>query len=310
MSEVKVYCGVDVAKAFLDVAWGKERRRVSNDVRGRKQIVEWLGQTRGEVQVICEASGGYERGLIATLHKYKMAVSLVQASRVRQFARASGIWAKTDKIDAEVLCRFGDAIKPEAMAAPRLAEQEKLRELDSQRRHLTALLVAEGNRQAQMSDRAVLALNKRLMTQIQKQIEQVDLLIKNLIDESEELSTKAKKLTAVSGVGGRTAALLLAQMPELGELNRREAAALAGLAPYNRDSGNMRGKRTIFGGRRVVRNGLYMAALVATRHNPILTTFYQRLRAAGKPPKLALTAVMRKLLLVLNSALKPETIYD
>jgi transposase len=309
MSEAKVYCGVDVAKAFLDVAWGKERRRVSNDASGIKQIVEWLGQISGTVQVICEASGGYERGLISYLHKHKIAVSLVQASRVRQFARASGIWAKTDKIDAAVLCTFGEAIKPEAMAAPRLAEQEKLRELDSQRRHLTSLLVAQGNRQAQMSDRAVLALNKRLMTQIQKQIEQVDLLIKNLIDQSQELATKAKKLTAVTGVGGRTAALLLAQMPELGELNRREAAALAGLAPYNRDSGNMRGKRTIFGGRRAVRNGLYMAALVASRYNPTLRAFYQRLRAAGKPSKLALTAVMRKLLLVLNSALKPETIY-
>jgi transposase len=309
MSEAKVYCGVDVAKAFLDVAWGKERRRVSNDVSGRKQIVKWLGPIRGEVQVICEASGGYERGLIASLHQHQIAISLVQASRVRQFARASGIWAKTDRIDAGVLCAFGEAIKPAALAAPRLAEQEKLRELESQRRHLTSLLVAEANRQAQLSDRVVLALNKRFMTRIQKQIEQIDLLIKKLIDESQELSTKAKKLTAVTGVGERTAALLLAQMPELGELNRREAAALAGLAPYNRDSGNLRGKRTIFGGRRAVRNGLYMAALVATRHNPILTAFYRRLRAAGKPPKLALTAVMRKLLLVLNSALKSETIY-
>ena len=181
--------------------------------------------------------------------------------------------------------------------------------MESHRRHLSALLVAEQNRTAQLYDPAVRALNKRLMGQIQKQIDAIDLLIKELIQESAELTAKAQKLTAIIGVGPRTAALLLAQMPELGELNRREAAALAGLAPFNRDSGNMHGKRTIFGGRRAVRNGLYMAALVATRHNPILAAFYQRLRAAGKPPKLALTATMRKLLLALNSALKTDHSY-
>src|SRR4051794_37276557 len=153
MSEVKVYCGVDVAKAFLDVAWSKESRRVTNDEAGRKQIVTWLGQMNGRVRVIAEASGGYERGLVAMLQKHGIEVSLVQASRVRQFARASGIWAKTDQIDATVLCAFGEAIRPAPMAAPRSAQQEKLRQLDSQRRHLSALLVSEGNRQAQMSDR-------------------------------------------------------------------------------------------------------------------------------------------------------------
>jgi transposase len=127
--------------------------------------------------------------------------------------------------------------------------------------------------------------------------------------KSQELSAKAEKLTAISGVGPRTAALLLAQMPELGQLNRREVAALVGVAPFNRDSGKLRGKRTIFGGRRHVRHGLYMAALVAARHNPILRAFYRRLRAAGKPAKLALTATMRKLLIVLNSSLKPDPIY-
>jgi transposase len=148
-----------------------------------------------------------------------------------------------------------------------------------------------------------------LIKQLQKQIEQVDLLIKNDIAASSELSLKAQKLTAISGVGVRTAALLLAQMPELGQLNRREVAALVGVAPFNRDSGKLRGKRAIHGGRRPVRHGLYMAALVAARHNPILRPFYLRLRAAGKPAKLALTATMRKLLIALNSALKPQLTY-
>ena len=167
----------------------------------------------------------------------------------------------------------------------------------------------EQNRAARVSDGCVRKLNRSLLNQIKKQIEQLDLLIKEHIEASPALLVKAQKLTAISGVGARTAALLLAQMPELGQLNRREVAALVGVAPFNRDSGKMRGKRAIYGGRRPVRHGLYMAALVASRYNPVLRAFYLRLRAAGKPAKLALTATMRKLLIVLNSALKPDLNY-
>jgi transposase len=305
MKEQVVYVGVDVAKAYLDVAWEQESRRVANDATGTNALVKRLVQIAGSVQVICEASGGYERALIQALQRGGIKVSLVQASRVRQYARASGILAKTDSIDARVLCGFGQAIRPPAAAAPK-PHQEKLREVESQRRHLSCLLVAEQNRRAQLTDKALLKLSKRLIDQVKKQIAQIDLLVQRVIEQSEELTSKAQKLTAVCGVGPRTAALLLAQMPELGELNRREAAALAGLAPFNRDSGTARGKRAIFGGRRAVRCGLYMAALVASRHNPVLAQFYQRLRSAGKPPKLALTATMRKLLIVLNSSLKTD----
>ena len=305
MKEEVVYVGVDVAKAHLDVAYKQESWRVANDAAGRKALVKRLAQIVGSVQVICEASGGYERALLQALQRGGIKVSLVQASRVRQYARASGVLAKTDSIDAQVLCRFGQAIGPKASAPPK-PDQEKLREVESQRRHLSRLLVAEQNRNAQLTDKVLLRLSKRLLTQIQKQIAQIDLLLQQLITQSPELCAKARKLTALSGVGPRTAALLLAQMPELGELNRRQAAALAGLAPFNRDSGAARGKRAIFGGRHAVRSGLYMAALVAARHNPILANFYQRLRSAGKPPKLALTATMRKLLIVLNSALKTD----
>jgi transposase len=305
MKEQVVYVGVDVAKAFLDVAWEQERWRVTNDAAGRKALVKRLSQIAGLVQVICEASGGYERGLIQALQGGGIKVSLVQATRVRQYARASGVLAKTDSIDAQLLCRFGQAIRPQA-SATRQPHQEKLREMESQRRRLSRLLVAEQNRRAQLTDKTLLRLNKALLTQIQKQIAQIDLLLQQLIAQSPELCAKARQLTALCGVGPRTAALLLAQMPELGELNRRQAAALAGLAPFNRDSGAARGKRAIFGGRRAVRCGLYMAALVASRHNPILAAFYRRLRAAGKPPKLALTATMRKLLIALNSSLKTD----
>jgi len=181
--------------------------------------------------------------------------------------------AKTDRIDAEVLCEFGNVMRPQIVTAATL-EQEHLRELESQRRHLTHLLVMEQNRGARLSDVCVCKLNRRLIIQIKKQIDQLDLLIKEHIEQAQELSAKAKKLTSISGVGLRTAALLLAQLPELGELNRGEVAALVGVAPFNRDSGRMRGKRAIYGGRRPVRHGLYMAALVAARHNPVLRQFY------------------------------------
>jgi transposase len=304
VKEQLVYCGVDVAKSYLDAAIGNEKRRFSNDPVGHRQLIKWVKQINTSVQAICESSGGYERALVQALARARLKISLVQANRVRQFARAAGILAKTDRLDAEVLCAFGKVMRPQTVTAA-TREQEHLRELESQRRHLTHLLVMEQNRGARLSDISVLRLNRSLINQIKKQIERLDLLIKEHIEQSEELSAKAEKLTAISGVGARTAALLLAQMPELGQLNRREVAALVGVAPFNRDSGKMRGKRAIYGGRRPVRHGLYMAALVAVRHNPILRAFYLRLRAAGKPPKLALTATMRKLLIVLNSTLKP-----
>jgi transposase len=308
MKEELVYLGVDIAKSHLDAAIGAQKHRFCNDTVGHRQLVRWIEQTEAAVQVICESSGGYERRLVQALAGARIKVSLVQANRVRQFARAAGILAKTDRIDAEVLCEFGKVMQPQTVIAATL-EQEHLRELESQRRHLTHLLVMEQNRGARVSDASVVRLNRSLINQIKKQIEKLDLLIKEHIEQSPGLSAKAEKLTSIKGVGERTAALLLAQMPELGQLNRREVAALVAVAPFNRDSGKMRGKRAIYGGRRFVRHGLYMAALVAARHNPILRNFYLRLRATGKPAKLALTATMRKLLIVLNSALKRDLTY-
>jgi transposase len=308
VKEELVYLGVDIAKSYLEAAIGAEKRRFPNDAMGHRQLIKWVKQLSAAVQVICESSGGYERGLVRALVRARVKISLIQANRVRQFARAAGILAKTDRIDAEVLCAFGKVMQPPTVTAATL-EQEHLRELESQRRHLTRLLVMEQNRGARLSDALVRRLNRSLINQLKKQIERLDLLIEEHIEQSPELSAKAAKLTSISGVGARTAALLLAQLPELGELNRRQVAALVGVEPFNRDIGKMRGKRVIYGGRRPVRHGLYMAALVAPRHNPILRNFYQRLRAAGKPAKLALTATMRKLLIVLNSALKPDLLY-
>ena len=254
--------------------------------------------------MICEASGGYEQRLLESLEQSGLKVTLVQANRVRQYARAAGILSKTDKVDARVLSAFGAAMQPKP-TVPQSAEQKRLREYEAQRRHLSALLVAEQNRLEQLGCAELRVLSRSLINKIKKQIVTIDARIASLIAQDQELCVKAQKLTSITGIGTRTAALLLAQMPELGQLNRRQVAALGGLAPFNHDSGTLRGKRTIFGGRRALRSGLYMAALAAARHNQILSNFYQRLRAKGKPHKLALTAVMRKLLLALNHVLKP-----
>jgi transposase len=304
MKEEVVYCGIDVAKSQLEVALLQERWQVANTPAGIAQLVKRLKTQRAKVHVICEASGGYEQTLVRALQRSALRVSLVQANRVRQFARAAGILAKSDSIDATVLVRFGAAMQPASTPAQPL-HIARLRELDAQRRHLSRLLSGEQNRLAQLSCAELRALSRSLISKVKKQIATLDARIAAVIGQDQILCAKAQKLTSITGVGSRTAALLLAQMPELGSLNRAQAAALAGLAPFNRDSGTMRGKRTIFGGRRALRTGLYMAAVAAAHHNHILAPFYQRLRAAGKPPKLALTAVMRKLLIALNSALAP-----
>ena len=304
MNKAVVYIGVDVAKASLDVAWAERTRRFANNKSGLGALSKWVKQSPLAVHLICEASGGYERGLLDAAEVNGIKVSLVQANRVRQYARAAGILAKTDKVDARVLCAFGSTMQPEPRA-PLSAQQKQLRELETQRRHLSRMLVAEQNRLAQLNDKELQRLTRSLLATLKRQMAAIDARIAGLIAQDQSLKEKAQKLTAIAGVGTRTAVLLLAQIPELGTLNRAQAAALAGLAPFNRDSGTLRGKRTIFGGRRALRCGLYMAALVAARHNLILRNFYQRLRSKGKPPKVALTAVMRKLLLALNHTLKP-----
>ncbi len=191
MKEELVYVGVDIAKAYLDAAIGNEKRRFANDTLGHRQLINWIKQMPASVQVICEPSGGYERALVRALVAAQLKISLVPANRVRQFARAAGILAKTDRMDAKVLCAFGEAMQPGTISASQL-EQEHLRELESQRRHLTHLLVMEQNRAVRMSDLWVCKLNRRLITQIKKQIEQVDLLIQRQIKASRELSAKQK----------------------------------------------------------------------------------------------------------------------
>lgn len=302
-----VYAGVDISKAALDVSLtGQTPYRYTNDAAGIAKLVKALKKLPEPAWVICEPSGGYERDLLEALWAAGITVSLVNAARIRAFARAQGLLAKTDEIDASVLREFGELLQPAALAAPS-PERQKLAALVQRREQLIIILSTEEQRLAQTRDAAVRKLGASLIKELQKQVEQLEEMIETQINDDETLKAQSERLQQVKGIGQVTASTLLAEMPELGKLSRNEAGALAGVAPYNRDSGVLRGRRTIRGGRVQVRRVLYMAALVAARFNPILKAFYQRLLADGKPKKLALTAVMRKLIVLLNHLLKnPE----
>ena len=298
------FVGVDIGKASLDVSLaGQPPFRYANDPAGRAALLTALKKLPQPVQVICEPSGGYERDLLAALWAAGLAVSLVHAARVRAFARAQGRLAKTDPIDAVVLRQFGEVFTPAPLAAP-AAERARLAALVQRREQLVNLLATEEQRLAQTREPVVRKLSERLRKALQTQVEQFDQLIAAQIAADETLSQQSERLQEVKGIGPVTASTLLAEMPELGTLSRGEAAALSGLAPYNHDSGAHKGRRTIHGGRAQVRRVLYMAALVAARYNPILKAFYDRLVADGKAKKLALIALMRKLIILLNHLLK------
>ena len=309
MKEQNIYLGLDVAKSHLDLdapAGGagasRSRTRFANSAQGIARMMQTL-KVHGTPHIILEPSGGYEHSVVAALQKAGVVVSMVPAARVRQFARAAGLLAKTDLIDAHVLARYGASLKPAPLRRPD-AEVERLGQFEAQRRHLVALRAAEQTRLLQLEQRSLIAAQKQFLALLSRQIAALQRQIDSLIKESPGLHQKAQVLSQFKGVGSGTVATLLAQMPELGSLNRAQAAALAGVAPFNRESGSWRGKRMIAGGRRHVRSALYMATLSAVRFNPWLRSFYQRLRSNGKPPKLALTAAMRKLLLALNASLK------
>lgn len=298
------YVGVDISKDGLDLSLaGQAPSRYANSAAGIADLVKTLKPLASPAHVICEPSGGYERELLEALWAAGMAVSLVHAGRIRAFARAQGLLAKTDQIDATVLREFGELLRPEATAAP-APPRQRLAALVQRREQLLNILTMEEQRLAQSRDAVVRKLSEPLLKELQKQIEQMETLIAAQIDEDATLKGQSERLQQVKGIGPVTASTLLAELPELGKLSRNEVGALAGVAPYNCDSGAHRGRRMIRGGRVRVRRVLYMAAVVAARYNPILKRFYERLVAAGKPKKVALTAVMRKLVVLLNHLLK------
>ena len=307
MARARVCVGIDVAKAWLDVSVGAEGAvwQVRNDAAGIAELVERLGELQPE-RIVVEATGGLERAVAAGLDAARLPVVVENPRQVRDFARATGRLAKTDKIDAGMLARYGEALQPAVRELPD-AQMRELRGLVVRRRQVVKLLTAERNHLAQAATGWVHKRVKRLMGVLQRQLAEVDRELVRMIQARREWRAQYAVLRSVPGIGPVTANLLVAALPELGKLNRKQIAALVGVAPHNRDSGSYRGKRSIWGGRAAVRTCLYMASLVATRHNAVIKAFYARLCAAGKPKKVALTACMRKLLTILNHMLRTNS---
>jgi transposase len=302
------YLGLDIAKRSLDLSAHPAcpQRTYANDAAGHQALLAALGQVPGPIQIICEATGGYEQLLLAALHQAQVPVTLVNPRQVRDFARAKGLLAKTDALDAAVLAEYGRLFTPAATAALSPAQQ-RLAHLVTRRQELLEMITQEQHRAEHHHDPFVLHQARRLTTTLRRHLAQLEEEIKALEKGDATLAGQVQRLMGIQGVGQRTAWLLLAALPELGTLQRGQAAALAGLAPYNHDSGPQRGQRHIAHGRPLARRALYMAALVAARYNPVLRLFYQRLRAAGKPGKVALVALMRKLAELANLLLKSSS---
>ncbi len=306
MQTPSVVVGIDVSKAHLDVALrpAGESLRGPYDAQGITTVIARLSQLR-PTRIVLEATGGLERPLLRALVDAALPVIVVNPRQVRDFAKATGQLAKTDALDAQVLARFAEVIQPAVRALPD-PQTEELAALLARRRQVLAMQRAEQNR----LDRAPARVQKRIEAHLRwlsAELARLDADLDDRIQQSPVWREREDLLQSVPGIGPVMSRTVLAELPELGLLNRKQIAALVGVAPFNRDSGHLRGRRTIWGGRAPVRTALYMATLVATRWNPIIRQFYQRLRAAGKAPKVALVAAMRKLLTILNAMVHQRT---
>jgi transposase len=309
MQSSPVFVGVDVSKARLDVALTNSDKSwsVTNASDGIAQLVERLREL-GPALVVMEATGGFEVPIAAALAAAEIPVVIANPRQVRDFAKATGQLAKTDAIDAHILALFAERVRPQVRPLP----DEDARVLDAivgRRRQVIDMITAEKNRLGF----AVPALHKNIeehITWLERQLEKVDTDLDRRIRKSPVWMAKHNLLRDVPGVGPNLARTLIAELPELGRLSHKEIAALVGVAPLNRDSGLFRGKRMIWGGRASVRSALYMSILSATKWNPVIRVFYLRLRAQGKPPKVAMVACMRKLLIILNAMVRNDQPWD
>ena len=302
-----VFVGIDVAKTRLDVATrpSEESWQVQHDDEGVAQVVERL-QALAPTLVVVEATGGLETVVVGALAAVGVAVVVVNPRQVRAFAKATGRLAKTDRLDAQVLAHFAEAVRPAVRPLPDAATQ-RLSALVTRRRQLVAMLTAEHNRRSRTPAGPMRRDIDAHIDWLRQRLKGVDGLLRSALQESPLWRAKDALLRGVPGVGPVLATTLLAGLPELGHLERRQIAALVGVAPFNRDSGSHRGRRQVWGGRAPVRQALYLGTLSATRFNPVIRSFYDRLRAGGKTAKVALTACMRKLLTILNAMLKHGT---
>jgi transposase len=303
LEDSRVFIGIDVCKARLDWAIRPtgEKQSVVNDEGNIKALVQRLERLQPAL-IVLEATGGMEIPVTRALASAELPVVVVNPRQVRDFAKATGRLAKTDSIDAMVLAWFAEAVRPAVRPLPDEMSLE-LRALITRRRQITEMIVAENNRFSAASK----AVKKRIHAHVrwlESELERVDTDLDQKIRQSPIWKEKEDLLRSVPGIGPVTSRALIANLPELGQLNRKQIAALVGIAPLNRDSGTVRGQRRVWGGRAAVRATLYMATLVASRSNPTIRAFYTRLRKAGKVPKVALVACMRKLLSILNSMIK------
>lgn len=301
----ELYVGIDVAKARVDVALGRQGAvfQVARDDKGLAELVQRLKQVKPKL-VVMEATGGLQLPVAAALSVAGLLVAVVNPRQVREFARAAGKLAKTDALDARVLAHLGEALKPPAR--PLLDEEtRKLEALLTRRRQMVEMLVAEKNR-LQVAHAAARPLIQKHIDWLQQQLTEVDKDLGSAVRNSPMWRGKDDILRSVPGVGPVLAITLMAELPELGSLNRKQVAALAGVAPHACDSGTLKGKRRVWGGRAALRAALYMATLSAVRCNKVVSALYERLTKAGKPKKVALVACMRKLLTILNAMVRTK----
>jgi transposase len=305
----KCYIGIDVSKETLDVFFSvsKKHQQFENSMIGFNKIIKKV-KLFAEILVVMESTGGYERPLAQALAKINIPVAIINPRQIRDFARSLGILAKTDSIDAKVIAMFAERIQPKTNVIYD-ENQNKLTEQNVRRRQLVDMIVAEKSRMDKVSNDMKKSI-KRIINQLETELQKINASIAVFIKQNSEYARKDKLLQTINGVGTVTARGIIADLPELGKLTAKEISALAGLAPINRDSGKMRGKRIIWGGRSSVRNGLYMAAMVASRFNTKIKTFYKNLCTRGKAKKTALIACMHKLLIIMNAMVKNNTTYD
>lgn len=312
MEQGGTFIGIDVSKAFLEVAVRSASQSVEgsqfpNDVAGVKQTVQWVRKL-GPSLVVLEASGGYERDVFTALSKKSIPAAVINPRQARDFAKATGQLAKTDRIDAGVLAHFGQAIQPSPTPLP-TREAVELRALRGRRAQLVKMRMAEQCRLEQ-ADSLVKPSIRRHIQSLSAEIGSIENAMSVAVESNPDWRHKADLLDSVPGIGLKTAVLLLCELPELGTLDNKSVAALVGLAPIPCDSGQMRGKRFTRGGRSTVRHGLYLPTISATKSNPAIRRFYLRLRGAGKTPMVALVACMRKLLIICNAMLRDRLGWD
>ena len=300
----QVFIGIDVAKDRLDVHIrpSGEAFAVARDGEGVAGLVERLRAMAPQL-IVSEATGGFEQVVAGALASAGLPVVVVNPRQIRDFARALGRLAKTDRLDAAAIALFAARVRPEIRPLPD-GQARLLGELVARRRQVIEMIVAEGNRARQLESRRLRKRIERHRAILQDELTDIEQELGDAIRGTPIWREAEDLLKSVPGVGGALARTLIAELPELGTLDRKKIAALVGVAPFNRDSGTLRGKRTVWGGRAAVRAALSMAALVASRFNPVIARFYRRLLQAGKPKKLALTACMRKLLTILNAILR------